>query len=238
MTLSNDLNALIDDLKSTHGSNLVSVVYYGSATKIAEPAKKDVRLLVALDGIAPEDLRKAHACTREWAKAGYPAPAYFTTEELSDGADVFPIEFNHMMRARKTLYGRDVLQGVEVTNDNLRHQIEFELRSKLLRLRREYIAASVSAEALAALMTESLPSFVSTFRALLLLKELEPPVARLDVIRAVSKEFGIDSAPFEKIFSIRENGMEGTFDEVRANELFASYLVEIQKAVEAADSVK
>ena len=237
MTFSSDFNSFLDDLRSTHGENLVSVMIYGSAAKFENPKKEDVRMVIALETISPDDLRKAHAAMREWTKVGYEAPTYFTANEMATSADVFPIEFHHMTRARRVLWGRDLLADVTVGNANLRHQIEFDLRSKLIKLRREYIAASNSAQKLGELMAASLPSFVSTFRALILLKGEEPPIARPDTVRKLGAICGVDFEPFEKIFSIRENGIIPGFDEGKANGLFADYLIEIEKVIKAVDSI-
>ena len=42
-----------------------------------------------------------------------------------------------MERARKILYGADVLANLNISDEYLRHQTEFELRSKLIKLRQE-----------------------------------------------------------------------------------------------------
>ena len=104
---------------------------------------------------------------REWQRLGHPLPVYFTVEELSDAADVFPIEFHQMANARIVLYGHDPFEFVQLSDANLRHQTEYELRSKLLQLRRLYIPASVSIEKLCDLMNDSLSSFAALFRAVL-----------------------------------------------------------------------
>src|ERR671927_41025 len=101
-------NHLIGDLKATHGDNLASVVLYGSAAAgdfVRE--ESDYNLLIALHRIAPEDLRLAQPPMREWQRLGHPLPVYFTSRELRDAADVFPIEFYQMERARVVLYRRD-----------------------------------------------------------------------------------------------------------------------------------
>src|SRR5918998_3353072 len=161
---------LIDDLRSTHGENLASVVLYGSAaTGEYVESRSDYNLLIALHRITPEDLRLAQAPVREWRRLGHPVPVYFTTEELRDAADVFPIEFHEMQRARVVLYGADPFATMEIHDHNLRHQTEYELRSKLLQLRRLYIPASVSAERLQSLMSDSLTSFATLFAPVLML---------------------------------------------------------------------
>src|SRR5215213_4159322 len=175
--------AFLDDLKAAHGRNLASVILYGSAAAgDFIPQASDYNLLIALQKITPRDLRNSHAVMREWTRLGYHVPVYFTVEELQTAADVFPIEFHNMERARKVLYGTDVLANLEISDEFLRHQTEYELRSKLIRLRRAYIPASTSVEGLADLMAESLSSFASLFRAVLLLNGVEPPVTKHKIV--------------------------------------------------------
>src|ERR687895_1267134 len=182
------LNGLIKDLVATHGDNLVSVVLYGSAAAGDHiELRSDYNLLITLKRITPQDLREAQAPMREWQRLGHPLPVYFTTEELSDAADVFPIEFHQMANARVVLYGHDPFEFAKLSDANLRHQAEYELRSKLIQLRRLYIPASVSIEKLCNLMSDSLSSFAALFRAVLLLHGHEAPVSKPDCVRATAK---------------------------------------------------
>src|SRR5215204_554188 len=168
--------AFIDDLRATHGKNLASVILYGSAAAGEfVPTRSDYNILIALHKITPKDLRNAHASVREWNKLGHPVPVYFTVSELRNAADVFPIEFHQMEVARKVLFGEDILADVNISDEFLRHQVEYELRSKLIRLRRQYIPASESVEGLKRLMAASLSSFATLFRAVLLLAGVDPP---------------------------------------------------------------
>src|SRR5678810_1378176 len=172
------LNGLVEDLRATHGANLASVVLYGSAAAGDNiELRSDYNLLIALHRITPEDLRQAQAPMREWQRLGHPLPVYFTLEELADAADVFPIEFHQMANARSVLYGRDPFEFVKLSDVNLRHQAEYELRSKLIQLRRLYIPASISIDKLCALMTDSLSSFAALFRAVLMLHGEEAPIS-------------------------------------------------------------
>src|ERR1051325_6152083 len=230
-------NHLIGDLKATHGDNLACVVLYGSAASgDFVQLESDYNLLIALQRITPEDLRLAQAPMREWQRLGHPLPVYFTIEELADAADVFPIEFHQMANARVVLYGHDPFEFVELSNANLRHQTEYELRSKLIQLRRLYIPASVSIEKLCDLMRDSLSSFAALFRAVLLLHGQEAPVSKPDCVRAPAKLLQLDPTPFEKIFQFRSGGNLPTSDK-EANDLFGAYLVQIEQVVAAVDNL-
>jgi len=231
------LNGLIEDLKATHGDNLASVVLYGSAAAGDHvELRSDYNLLIALNRITPEDLRVAQAPMREWQRLGHPLPVYFTVEELSDAADVFPIEFHQMANARMVLYGKDPFEFVELSDANLRHQTEYELRSKLIQLRRLYIPASTSNEKLADLMSESLSSFAALFRAVLLLHGQEAPISKPDCVRATVRLLNLDPTPFERIFNFRSGeALPGSDKE--ANDIFGAYLQEIEKVTEAVDEL-
>ncbi|HEX9959650.1 MAG TPA: nucleotidyltransferase domain-containing protein [Pyrinomonadaceae bacterium] len=240
MTLArNQFDALIDDLKSAHGRNLAAVILYGSAAAgdfVADAS--DYNLLIALNEIRPQDLRAAQAPMREWQRMGHSVPVYFTVNELKNAADVFPIEFHQMERARKVLYGADVLESLEISDEYLRHQTEYELRSKLIQLRRLYIPASASVENLSRLMIESLGSFAALFRAVLLLHGVEPPITKREVIGATIKHLKINGEPFEKILALREKNASNSLNEVSANELFSAYMREIESVIDAVDKVR
>lgn len=239
MSLSqNQFNALIDDLKETHGKNLASIILYGSAAAgDFINYSSDYNLLIALHQIRPKDLRAAQAPMREWRRMGHPLPVYFTVSELKHAADVFPIEFHQMEKARKVLYGTDVLADLKISDEFLRHQTEYELRSKLIQLRRLYIPASASVEKLTDLMADSLASFASIFRAVLLLHGIESPVTKQEIVRMIVKNLGINGEPFERIFAIRDKPASNKLDEISANRLFSSYMEQIENVIDAVDNI-
>ncbi|MGH9948989.1 MAG: hypothetical protein ACRD6X_17600, partial [Pyrinomonadaceae bacterium] len=145
--MEHQFTVFVDDVKATHGKNLAAVILYGSAAAgDFIPKHSDYNILIALQKIGPKDLRQAYACMREWNRMGHPVPVYFTVSELQNAADVFPIEFHQMTVAHKVLYGVDVLADLKISDAFLRHQTEYELRSKLIQLRRQYISASASVE--------------------------------------------------------------------------------------------
>jgi len=239
MIMKHYFQAFIDDLKDTHGPNLVSVILYGSAAAgDFIPGESDYNLLVALREITPLDLRNAHACMREWNKMGHPTPVYFTVSELKNASDVFPIEYHQMEGARNVLYGTDVLEDLEISDHYLRHQTEYELRSKLILLRRRYIEASTSVGALANLMADSLASFVAVFRAVLLLSRFHSPLTKHEIVDQMVNHLEIDGEPFDKIFRIRENDDSVRLDDVSVNRLFADYLKQIEHVIDAVDKMK
>jgi hypothetical protein len=231
------LNHLVDDLRAAHGDNLASIVLYGSVAAGDQiELRSDHNLLIALDRIAADDLRLSQTAIRDWHNLGQPLPVYFTVEELKRAADVFPIEFLQMEKARRVLHGRDPFEFVEISLANLRHQTEYELRTKLIQLRRLYIPASTSVEKLSALMSDSLATFAALFRAVLILQGEEPPVSKAESVRATVRLLDLEESPFEQIFELREK-TESKLTEAEANNLFSAYMAQIERVIKAVDRV-
>src|SRR5437762_3240893 len=134
--------------------------------------------------------------------------------------------FNHLVgdlkathgdnRACVVLYGRDPFETVRISDENLRHQTEYELRSKLIQLRRLYIPASASVARLRDLMSDSLSSFATLFAPVLMLHGEEPPVLKREVVRACAQLLELDGAVFERVFELREAGDAAWLGEVVA----------------------
>jgi hypothetical protein len=232
------LNKMVDSLRSAHKEHLVSIVLYGSAAlgEVAE-WRTDYNLLVALHSIGPADLRAAQTAAREWTNLGHPLPVYFTASELKEAADVFPIEFYRMATAHKVLFGADPFEGLELSQTYLRHQTEYELRSKLVQLRRLYIPVSSNVKKLTELMCQSLLSFADLFRPALILFGEVPPVSQSECIQRTAERLHLDPAPLNRILGLCEAKDAGSLTENDANELFANYLTQIESVIRAVDQI-
>lgn len=231
------LDRLVTDLRAAHGDNLASITLYGSTAAGEQPdAHSDYNVLVVVRDLGPERLRASQPATLAWARAGQPPPVFFTLAELKRAADVFPIEFRQMEKARRVLYGSDPFELVEISHAHLRHQAEYELRTKFTQLRRLYLSQAPTVANLAALMVDSFASFAALFRAVLSLHGDEPPVQNADAVRATVVLLDLDGSPFEWILA-RKAGEARSLTEVDANKIFAAYLIQIERVITAVDSL-
>lgn len=232
--MANELSDLIKRLTEAHNDNLSSIVLYGSAVlggQLDQDSPKKV--LVVLNRIAPADLHAAHGVIEWWRSEGNPVPLYFTTEEINDASDVFPIEFVDMSQVRHVLYGKDPFDGLEIPTRNLRHQLEYELRAKLLRLRRLYIAASRSADQLARLMAESLNNFAVLFRHVLEMLGKPASFNKRECVMQLATEIKLDEKVFERVYEYEAD--KEVWLEHETNQTFAKYLAQIEKVIEVVD---
>jgi len=229
-----ELEEFVEKLSEAHRDNLKSIVLYGEAVaggQLDDEAPKKV--LVIVERIAPDDLRSAFSVAEWWQRVGNPPPVYFTREEIEDASDVFPIDFLDLSEVRHVLYGEDPFVGLNISTENLRHQLEYELRGKLIRLRTLYVLATRKPEKLARLMVDSLQSYSGLFRHVLRLFGEDAPIDQREAVMKLSSHLGLDQATFERIYAYGKD--EEVWLEAETNETFKKYLLQIDRVVQAVD---
>ena len=129
---------LIKELREALGPGLKSVVLYGSAAAgdfVEGVSGRDV--LIVAERLGASELAALAAPLAHWEAAGNPMPQLFTPEELAGSADVFPIELADMQQSRRVLFGADPLTEIKIDMPHFRIQLERELKTRLLVLRRK-----------------------------------------------------------------------------------------------------
>jgi hypothetical protein len=231
VALADKLNEFVESLHEAHGDNLTSIVLYGSALhddRLDEDEPKNI--LIILGRIMPDDLKAAHDVAEQWRLEGNPPPVYFTCKEIVDSSDVFPIEFIDMSGHRLMLYGDDPFVGLDIPTHNLRHQLEYELRGKLIRLRTLYISASHNPNRLAQLMVDSLDSFVILFRHVLTMMGGKASFEKRECIMELADRLKLDKRVFTRVFAYEAD--EEVWLESETNETFAAYLLQIERVID------
>jgi hypothetical protein len=110
---------------------------------------------------------------------------------------VFPIEIEDMREAHQLLKGSDPFEGLATTRQDLRRELEREVRGKLLRLRTEFVAAAQDGRALGELLLDSAGTFFVLFRAVLRLTGHTPPQTPKTLVHEVAETAGLDAKAFD-----------------------------------------
>ena len=194
-----------------------------------------MNVLAVLDTVGPSQLEQAYSTVDWWLRKKQPAPVLLSADEIENGADAFAIEFFDIRHAYRILHGQDVVETIEIDASHHRHQVEHELRSRLLRLRERYLAMQKDRKALVALLSDSLPSFATLLRHATLLAGGSPKMKKRQAIAEAAERLGIEAAPFEEIITVR-NG-EKKLADAEIAPLFEAYLREIDKAARFVDGL-
>jgi predicted nucleotidyltransferase len=192
-------------LKSVIGDNLISVILFGSgATEDQTKKYSDINLLVLVKEVGLSVLKSTLPIVKSWVKAGNPAPLFFSEKRFHEAHDVFPIEFYDMKESHRILWGQDPFARMLIKNEPLRHQLEHELRSKLITLQQKYLETEGDPKRLRELLAGSLSSFQVLFKSVLRLCGKEAPAKKKDTWDALAKHVPIDVEALNVILALRQ----------------------------------
>jgi predicted nucleotidyltransferase len=228
------LNDLVERLRQALADDLVSVVLYGSAAAGDFHEKfSDLNVLCALTTVGPSQLERAYEPIDWWLKRKQPAPVLLSVEEIERAPDAFAIEFLDIRAAYRVLHGKDLIASIQVDPAHHRHQVEHELRSRLLRLRERYMALQKDRRELIQLLVDSLPTFATLLRHALLLSGAQPSAKKREIFREAAQRLSISAQPFETLLDVREGKRRLSDPEIRP--VFDEYLREITRTAEYVD---
>jgi len=225
-----------EKLKTVCGDNLQAVVLYGSSAAGDYAAKgSDYNLLIVMNDLHPAALRGLARTVSVWERAGNPPPLLFTRKRLAEAADIFPVELLDMRDARKVLLGEDVIAGIHPDTANLRLQVERELSSALIQLRRNYLSVCESPQRLAALLTGSLSGVLTLFRAALRLYESPVPTDKFQALEKLNRHIPVALESLRQIRELKTGTLK--IKKVDAGRLFEEYMKSIEAVVDAVDRI-
>ena len=192
------LDALAAQLERALGDNLVTFSLYGPAVRHdTREQDRELTTLLILNDASPTALRAIEDQIAGWVKKGNPPPLIFAEHEWQGSTDVFAIEIEDMREAHQLLRGRDPFDGITTTREDLRRELEREIRGKLLRLRTEFAAAAPNGKALGELLLDSAGTFFVLFRAVLRLVGHTPPQTPKTLVHETAEAAGLDPSAFD-----------------------------------------
>lgn len=230
------LQELVERLRQAFGAGLESVVLYGSAaTGELHVHFSDLNVLCVLTAITPTELAAAEPIFRWWRDKGNPSPLLLTKAELGTSVDCFPVEFHDIKAQHRLLHGVDLVTSLVIDDRYYRAQVEYQLRSKLLRLRQKAGGVLSDRRLLLHLLADSVSTFCVLARHALILSGQAPAWPKRDVVEAARQAFGLDPAPFLALLDLREGKTKER--EIDPHPIFAAYLTSIDRLVVAVDQI-
>jgi len=219
------------EVERIFGEDLVSLTVYGSHAGGTPSPGAEVFLLLVVRVLRPEALERFRAMAHRYARRGIPPPPVVTEAFLRESADVFPLEYLDIAARRRVVAGRDVIAGIAISTENLRHQVEFEIKGKLLSLRRAYLT-TFGDRALSRLLTEAVAPVLSVARGLLLLGGQDAPTGKEEILAALEARFGVALPALGQALAARRSGR---FASLPGEKLIHPFLEEVERLCSIAD---
>ena len=228
------INDFVKRVRDAAGSNLESVILFGSAVSgDFHSGLSNLNLFCVLRDSSFASLQALAPVAKWWDRQKQPPPLCMTRKELQRSTDVFTIELLDMQQHHRVLFGEDVVQGLRISMHVHRVQVEYELREKLILLRQQILLASGNDSRLWDLLLHSVPSFGTLFRHALIALGDASPAARRDAVQALSRRVGFDPTALNQVLDVREH--KAASKKIDINDLVAGYLAAIEKVTAAVD---
>ncbi len=198
------ISPMVEELLKEHGSNVHSYHIVGSAV-IPDYNEKlsDINSVAVLHNMDLKFISFLAPLGRKYGKKHIAAPLVMTPEYIHQSLDVFPIEFLDFKLIHETVYGHDLLKGLQISAHNLRLQCEREIKTKLIHLGQGYLSSLGKKERLTTVLVRSITGSMALFRAVISLLGKEPPVPRAEVIKTFGAATEIDTNIFEKMLMLK-----------------------------------
>ena len=231
------ISEFVERIRAAAGANLVSVILYGSGAEGEfHPEYSDLNLLCVLRDASFASLNKIADVVEWWRGKKHRPPLVMTLAELNASADTFSIEFVDMKQRHRVLFGEDVLNSLNIPMTLHRAQVEYELREKLFLLRQHVLVAGSNEKQLWEVMLNSLSSFTTLFRHVLLEMGERGRKHSREAVADLAHRMNFDPSPFVQIMDVRAKTADRK--QLRAAEIASKYLQAIEQVATAVDTMQ
>ncbi len=163
--------------------NLVSAVSYENERK----------LLIVVSKIKFNELHEIKQIFKGFI------PLILSEDEVKGGSDVFPLEFLNIKETGRLVFGKDYFKKYKVKKKDVRLQLEFELRSKLILLRERYLE-SKSKQDLKAIIDSAISTILPLCRGLLYLKTTKLAKTEAEIIEKVCAKYKVNCEVVQNLY--------------------------------------
>jgi hypothetical protein len=225
MQISEAVRSLESDLKSIFAERLRSLIAYGDA---GGTNHSPTPTLAVIDDLTIDDLRACADRIRAWQDAGLSTPLILRTEEFGRSLDVFPYEFGAILADHAVVWGQNPFSGLRVDPSDLRRACEIQVRGHLLHLRQGFIETRGRSDALAELITRSLPPLIALLKSVARLHGAQ----RTDALAAaaiVERAIGVSSESTASFSEIIMLSSKGPLSSDAARRLYPEYLDTLER---------
>ncbi|MGH7496578.1 MAG: hypothetical protein ACREOO_29865 [bacterium] len=193
----------VSDWRTVYADGLESVIFYGSGARGEyEPGKSDINFLIVLSEAAIHNLRQAVNLTETWRTRAKVVPLVVTQQYIHNSLDSYPIEFLHMQRHYRVLFGAEVFSGLKIEARHLRLQLERELKGKLLHLRKGFLESGYDRDELKEMIRRTISAFLPLFESFLFIKQESIPSSRQEIFQKVAQSAPLETTFINEIFRV------------------------------------
>jgi predicted nucleotidyltransferase len=228
------LQEFVDRTKEIYNEGLASITLYGSAASGEfSSGHSNINLAVVLNDASLSNLEKIAPLLNK-NKSRLFNVLFFTEDYIKSSADVFPIEFLDIKENHKIIYGKDIFIDLPIDIGNLRFQCEQELKSKIINIKKIYLA-NINNPGLDRLLMRFFTSSLHILRNILRLKNSQAVYRKEDILQSLAAEFHVDISNMSKILEAKKTSRR--LSRKIAAGLFNSFVNDLEKIAGVVDGL-
>lgn len=178
-------------LKSLAGTGMRALILFGSAAAGTFDPKHDAaRSVLVLEQVHLEVLRQLAKEGPGFGKLSIAAPLIMTPEYIRASLNTFPLEFLEIQQNHITVLGNDYFADLVLTEADMQHECERELKTILLGMRQALLASTGRDKVLAEIELDVGERMLRALRGMLWLRGDRSAKPALPALEAAEKQFG------------------------------------------------
>ncbi|MBI1795559.1 MAG: hypothetical protein HYR74_00750 [Candidatus Eisenbacteria bacterium] len=227
----------LEPVRAALGPDFVAAYLTGSVLAHGFDARhSSVNVLIVARELGLEQLDRLGLRIPEAKKPPHFDPLFLTQRQVERSLDVFPIEWVDIQERHLLVEGQDVLGALAVPRDNLRLQIEHDLRRTTIALRHAYLAHARHPDRLEGALRHAASGLATICRTLLRLEGEAPPAHASRVIERVAEVFGLEAEGLLAAHVVRYAEHRHRGADLLAH--YRKFMVEVESLVTAIDEMR
>ncbi|SRR5579871_48133 len=236
MIAEKQLNELVERLRSAAGSNLESVILFGSAVAgDYHPEFSNLNIFCVVRDASLPALQALAPAAKWWNEQRQPPPLVMTRGEIERSTDVFTIELLDMQQHHRVLFGDDAIQGLMIPPKLHAIQVEYELREKLVLLRQHFLLAAGDESRTWDVLLRSVSSFATLFRHGLIVLGHPAPASKREAVNGLAQQLRFDASGFLDVLNVREK--KTNRKTLNLSTVCAQYITAVEHITDAVDKM-
>lgn len=209
---------IIQQLKELFGEHLTCVCAY----------HKNTKWCIVVEELMFDDLVTLADMIKQFTHV----PLIITMTELVKSKDVFCLEYLSIKQDHTLMYGKDVFKDMTFKAPDVRRQLEFEFRSKLINLRETFMHVAKSKPDLDFFVEKSLPTLMPLFIGILRLKNIVVPVSEPEIFNILAMKYKLNVEVLHNIYK------GGKFNPLQQKNNIRDLIILLEDLVELVDQGK
>ncbi|MGD2080214.1 MAG: hypothetical protein PVJ36_03685 [Nitrospirota bacterium] len=235
--VSEKVRPFFEEVLVGYRENIHSIHVTGSSlTDDFDPKASNINSIIVLGEMDLRFLELLAPRGKKYRKQNVSAPLIMTPKYISASLDVFPVEFLNFKLLHETVYGEDILEGLEIRHRDLRQQCERDLKSKLIALRQGYLSSMGDAKAIAEGLVDAITAHMPLFRGIIAVSGKTPPTAWNQVLDELGRVTSVDCGVYRQVLD--EKRKREKLPLTRLNTLFEEYYAATEKLKKVIDEIQ